>query len=277
MWKDVHNFEGRYQVSNLGNVRSLRFCTKSGSVSYTTLKPILTKGYVKVNLYRGDGIKYQYMISHLVIQAFAPNIFQDSLRLIYKDCDTTNCKLSNLIVPQGSYEEWRSIPGYCSNYQVSNFGRVRSLASSDSKYKLLRQSEDRDGYSCLSISDVNGRRRKVKVHRLVALAFIPNLNKKPTVNHIDGNKWNNCVTNLEWATYREQNIHAVSNNLRSSQSVHVMCIETKQEFPSKRSAETTLGLPKNSVARCISTGKPINGYTFKETRRIVHKSPKRLF
>lgn len=81
------------------------------------------------------------------------------------------------------------------------------------------------------------------VHRILALLFIPNIENKPTVNHIDGNKLNNCITNLEWSTYSENNEHAVYNNLRvncfTTEDVHEVCkyIQANLEKTTKDIAE----------------------------------------
>ena len=106
-------------------------------------------------------------------------------------------------------EVWKDIKGYKDLYQVSNFGQVKSL---DRKKRngvfisgrLMKLSSDRYGYKYVELANIDGKRKKEKVHRLVALAFIPNLSNKPTVNHLDEDKENNCVTNLEWATHLEQ-------------------------------------------------------------------------
>lgn len=171
---------------------------------------------------------------------------------------------------------WKDILQYDGQYQISNDGQVRSFKQSKSQPHMIKSFEDRDGYLCVRLTK-NGNKHQYRIHRLVAETFILNKENKPTVNHIDGNKHNNCVDNLEWATYREQIRHVVDNNLRSSQSVRVICIETGEQFPSKRSAETTLGIMKNGVSRSIRSGKPVNGYTFKEIRRIKKKIPKTLF
>jgi hypothetical protein len=109
-------------------------------------------------------------------------------------------------------EEWKPIQGYESRYEISNKGRVRSLDFKDAwsrnrKGKVLIPSLDKRGYPRVSLS-FNNKSKCFRIHRLVAGAFILNLHKKRTVNHIDGVKINNLVSNLEWATNSENLSHA---------------------------------------------------------------------
>lgn len=97
-------------------------------------------------------------------------------------------------------EEWRVITDY-PNYSVSNFGNVKNNKTN----KLMRQNV-KGGYCCLSLVN-NKKNYTFRVHRLVALAFIPNPDNKPTVNHKDKNKCNNKLENLEWMTIVEQMQH----------------------------------------------------------------------
>lgn len=106
-------------------------------------------------------------------------------------------------------EIWKDIEGYEGLYQVSNFGNVKSLITN----KIIKPSPNTYGYLNLCLFK-NGRKKQITVHKLVAEAFIPNIENKPTVNHEDGNKNNNCVDNLSWATYSEQIKHAYDHNLR---------------------------------------------------------------
>lgn len=104
-------------------------------------------------------------------------------------------------------EIWKDVVGYEGLYQVSNLGRIKS------GYKpIILQSGVCRGYLIVNLYK-NKKGLSRKVHRLVAQAFIPNPENKPTVNHKDGNKQNNCVDNLEWATVKEQNIHANKTGL----------------------------------------------------------------
>ena len=104
-------------------------------------------------------------------------------------------------------EIWNDIQGYEGLYQVSNFGRVKSLPKKHdismgkgyyiTKERILQPGEDKDGYLQVGLRK-NKKTRMRKIHRLVAETFIPNLNNLPQVNHKDENKQNNDVINLEW-------------------------------------------------------------------------------
>jgi len=107
----------------------------------------------------------------------------------------------------GTNEIWKDIPGYEGYYQVSNIGRVKSLSRKVynregyhiSKERILKQHSNKGGYRRTRLLK-NGIFKTLFVHRLVALAFIPNPNKYPDINHKDENPSNNCVENLEWCT-----------------------------------------------------------------------------
>lgn len=113
-------------------------------------------------------------------------------------------------------EEWRDIEGYEGLYQVSNLGRVRSLDRLVNNHSGLKRSIkghvlkdtlcNNRGHRKIEIQK-NKKRRSFLVHRLVALAFLPNPKKKSEVNHIDANVENNNVSNLEWVTPEENREH----------------------------------------------------------------------
>lgn len=99
-------------------------------------------------------------------------------------------------------ELWKTIPNF-SNYEVSTLGNIRNKITLNE----LSKNSLRGGYIRLNIKNDNGNPRTMTIHRLVALTFIPNPENKYTVNHINHNKLDNRVENLEWATTTEQNRH----------------------------------------------------------------------
>ena len=100
-------------------------------------------------------------------------------------------------------EIWKDIKDY-PNYQISNLGNVRNIK----RGTTIKPIYDSNWYKKVHLFN-KGKSKMLFVHRLVAQAFIPNPQNKPTVNHIDGNKSNSNVNNLEWATMKEQLIHSV--------------------------------------------------------------------
>jgi hypothetical protein len=94
-------------------------------------------------------------------------------------------------------EIWKDIGGV---YQVSNLGRVKSVGTRISSRVMRLQTRKRDGYVCVGLV-LDGHRKTAKVHRLVAEAFLPNPDNLPNVDHINGDKANNRVENLRWASH----------------------------------------------------------------------------
>lgn len=104
----------------------------------------------------------------------------------------------------GVCEEWKPVKGYESRYEVSNMGRVRNHDG-----HILKPIERR-GYLCLNFC-VNGVRKDMKIHRLVAEAFILNPEELPFINHKDENKHNNRADNLEWCTAKYNSNYGTRN------------------------------------------------------------------
>lgn len=119
-------------------------------------------------------------------------------------------------------EKWEDVVGYKGYYQVSSFGRVRSLSRVSQmkngvkrkvKGKLISTSHLDRGYPKVSLYGPSGKCEPKSVHRIVAKAFIPNPENKTEVNHINGIKHDNRLVNLEWCTRLENARHARDSNL----------------------------------------------------------------
>lgn len=143
-------------------------------------------------------------------------------------------------------EEWKDIEGFEGYYQVSSLGRVRSLdrmvrSAVKSGYRtsrgiVMRQDVGRFGYCRVPLSM---KRKTVAylIHRLVATAFIPNPNNHPAVNHIDGNKLNNAVENLEWITHQGNIIHSIGLGLTKIGDSHPRAILNSEQVAFIRSSK----------------------------------------
>lgn len=114
-------------------------------------------------------------------------------------------------------EQWKEIPGFEGMYSISNMGRIKSHKRNTAILSIkedfiLKPKKTQNGYlqGCLSKAC---KKSYIGIHRLVAEAFIPNPLNKFTVNHIDGNKHNNNVNNLEWLSQKENNRHAIKIGL----------------------------------------------------------------
>lgn len=115
-------------------------------------------------------------------------------------------------------EIWKDLKGYEGLYQVSNLGNIkriifRNRVVTKPMEKLLKFFKKGSGYFAVSLYK-DCKKKNTFVHRLVAENFIENNQNKKTVNHIDGNKFNNHVENLEWCTYSENHKHAFKIGLK---------------------------------------------------------------
>lgn len=143
-------------------------------------------------------------------------------------------------------ENWKDIDGYEGLYQVSDLGRVKSLVMNI----FMKFKTDKDGYKSVGLTK-NRKQNYFRVHRLVAAAFIRNDKNKPEVNHIDLDKSNNKLSNLEWITARgnKKHYHAdkygnvgisaiktgyAAHFTLKRKMYHVGCFKTYEEAVSKR-------------------------------------------
>ena len=163
------------------------------------------------------------------------------------------------------YEVWRDVEGYEGLYQVSNFGRVHSLdrfvprktgTSQKVHGRILKLTEDKDGYLQVGLWKRN-KMKKVKVHRLVGKAFIPNPYKLPEINHINEVKNDNRVENLEWCTRKENINHGTRTEQVAKtrgKSVIGVNLNTGKKFTFKSMREASKFGFHPSAIRKVCTG-----------------------
>lgn len=182
-------------------------------------------------------------------------------------------------------EVWKTVPGFDGRYEVSNFGRVRTFANgrwgNRPQCKIMSLKKNPGGYSCVALHKPNsgGKCKYRMVHRLVAEAFIPNPENKKAVNHIDGDKSNNLVANLEWVTYSENSIHAVRIGLSTPSqrqkdvtiqrcSIPVLMFDKNMNllagYESAKQASLQTGTDHSSIIKCCRGKlKTANGFVWR--------------
>lgn len=150
----------------------------------------------------------------------------------------------NQLELQLEFEEWKPIEGYEGRYEVSNYGRVKSLKDN----KILNKQHHTSGYIQYSFGA-----KKHYAHRLVATAFLPNPNKLPQVNHKDEDKTNNHVDNLEWCTIKYNCNYGTHNKrMGTKHKVKVRCIETNTIYDSIKEASEQTNISYDAISRCIT-------------------------
>ena len=171
-------------------------------------------------------------------------------------------------------EIWKDIKGYEGIYQVSNKGNVRSLDRTvitkenkvrSLKGKLLKPATITHGYLGVNLCN-----KSYRVHRLVAEAFIPNPNNLPIINHLDEDKTNNCVDNLQWCTSQENNTYGTrlqkaSDSMKKkenhglneqiiemikNQNKKVLCVTTNKVFDSIKEASEFYNVSRTGISGC---------------------------
>ena len=155
-------------------------------------------------------------------------------------------------------EIWKDIKGYEGHYQVSNWGRGKSLKWN--KEKILQPLIQSNGYYYIGLVK-NNKRINYKIHRLVAEAFLPNPNNYKEVNHKDENKANNVVTNLEWCD-RKYNQNYGTRTEKCSKKVYQYTLDGKFVKEWKSTAECGRnGFSQSSVSACCrGRYKTANGF-----------------
>ena len=169
-------------------------------------------------------------------------------------------------------ELWKDIKGFEGLYQVSNLGRIKSFRKS-TKYHcadeyIIKPSLSNNGYYQVTFYNEDHKRKKFLVHRLVALAFIPNPNNFPQINHKDENRLNNSADNLEWCTALYNNhygtalirqIDAKSNPIEQ----YTLGGRIIATYRSAKIAGDLFGFNHHHIQTCCNTGNIGYGYYWK--------------
>ena len=156
-------------------------------------------------------------------------------------------------------EEWRSIPGLDASYEVSNYGRVRSVGGVVScglgrmrgyKSRILTPQVNNKGYLRICMCG-----KYWLIHKLVAQAFVPNPDNYPIVNHKDENRQNNCADNLEWCTYKYNSNYGtiknkISEKMKKKPIIQIYKNGTTKIWHSLREIERVLGYSHANIAQC---------------------------
>ncbi len=155
---------------------------------------------------------------------------------------------------------WEDIKGYEGLYQISNNGKVKSLKRISvihgvktwiNKEKIMKPSKDKKGYLVVNLNK-DGRTEQCKVHRLVAIHFIGESDKK-CVCHRDNNPSNNNIKNLYWGTDLENQIQAWEDGLHKS-NMKVCSIDkngNRKSYNSQTEASIETGIPQQNISKCI--------------------------
>lgn len=150
-------------------------------------------------------------------------------------------------------EQWKDIKGYEGIYQVSDLGNIKRLAGSPKckEDRILRKSVSSNGYLFITLYK-NGKSKIYRIHRLVMENFCPVENMENLeVNHLDEDRTNNCLNNLEWTTRAENlNYGNRAKKYGEARGKKVKCIETGIIYCSTREAERQTGCPHTHISDC---------------------------
>lgn len=168
---------------------------------------------------------------------------------------------------------WYTVPGFC-NYEISD--------QLDVRHKVFRKVKkfyvDDKGYLRTNMMHADGRNRKPGQHQIVAWTFIPNPENKPEVNHRDGNKLNNALYNLEWATQAENKKHASENELMSHKlkKANVILIRQRYHKGDEEVLAAEFGVSKSTILSIVAgrTRKNVDGpiYEASKCKKIIDLS-----
>lgn len=162
-------------------------------------------------------------------------------------------------------EIWKDVKGFEGLYRVSNTGKVLSLPRNGTNGGIRKQSIDKDGYKQIILFKDNKKYYK-RVHRLVAEAFIPNLKEKPEINHLNNNRKDNRVENLEWCTNKENLEYSHKQKRQRINAKPIKAINKDLNlvlyFKSEREASRFLSIKQYKISRYLNNKNELKGWNF---------------
>ena len=287
IWKPLNCFPHPYEVSNTGRVKSLpytyEYVRKDTGKKYRRktsskiLKPVKSKYGIEVYIFTGndwENLPVWLLLCGAFYNVDISSRFKPQIR--FKDGDMYNVTLDNIELVKDLAEEiWKDIEGYEGYYQVSNLGRIKRLeriGKSDKHMgdRILSLNQPKSPYLIVRLaveSDNFFKDKNFTVHKLVASAFLPKIEGKNEVNHIDGNKKNNCASNLEWVSRSENMKHAYETGLASANITTAITCQVYPEgltFESIKAASEYIGCSAGYAQERLKDGKAIfNKYTIR--------------
>lgn len=283
IWRDVPDYS-TYEVSDEGDVRNkktgklLAHASGKPSSVHTPTVSLVHSKTKNVSVYE---VRFVVACAFLGADIHA----RPKPKFAHRDNDASNCRVSNLEILSAASldgEIWKPIEGFETAYHISNLGRVKRVAHVDvytrkdsnkkvNRYvadKIIKTRESEEYYEInLRYQNKSEFRR---VHRMVATAFLPNPDNLPEVNHINGNKHDNRVENLEWCTSRENVQHSIKTGLRKSRKhvdgtrKQIRCVETGQVFNTAKEAAAYFHTEPQYLSERADTGKSCHGYHFEK-------------
>ena len=169
-------------------------------------------------------------------------------------------------------EIWKPIKNYEDSYEISNLGNVKSLNYGNTgTSRLLKLRKDKYGYLNVELNK-NGKRKVFKVHRLVLMTFMPIEGMESLqVNHIDENKLNNTLENLEWCTNEYNSNYGTRNDkiskkqkINNSNSKKIYCVELDKTWNTIKECAKELNINYRYLCKILRGEKQTEGYHFKE-------------
>lgn len=166
-------------------------------------------------------------------------------------------------------EIWMDIPHYNGRYQVSNYGRVKAMPRERVNHtggkwitpeRILATRLNKDGYEVISLTTPEGKRKVERVHRLVAITYVPNPMQLPEVNHINCIRHDNRPENLEWCSHQENCAYTSVCGNKSNKLIR--CIETGRIFSTSTEAAKVNGGDAGNIRKAARENRCVYGFHY---------------